>query len=75
MLLETEDIRRMNFSVITKVWLHPGGGIARAELASSTGNRQTDELLVSAISRTRALAEAPPPDMPQPIRLRISSRL
>ncbi|MBI5041244.1 MAG: hypothetical protein HZB57_08620 [Gammaproteobacteria bacterium] len=45
------------------------------ELADSTGNQDVDAALERNLAALPPLAEAPPQDMPQPIRLRISSRL
>lgn len=74
-LLDDKDTRKKAYSVVAKVWLRPDGSILRAELASSTGSRDMDDKLITAIMNAQSLAQAPPQDMPQPIRMRISSRM
>lgn len=74
-LAEDEKTRSRNYSIIAKVWIGFDGSVTRAELASSTGKDDIDDSLLQLIQQLPALAEAPPPNMPQPIRMRISSRL
>lgn len=69
------DTRRKAYSVVAKIWVSANGRIERAELADSTGNQDVDTALERNLAALPPLAEAPPQDMPQPIRLRISSRL
>ena len=58
-----------------RVWLDRSGAISRYELVGSTGDNKTDTSLQAALGGLPKLAEAPPEDMPQPIRIRITSRL
>lgn len=74
-LLEDEAIRRRDYSIVARIWVARDGSIQRAELAGSTGNPRTDRILLSRIQALPPLAQIPPEDMPQPIRLRISSRI
>lgn len=74
-LLDDEDIRRKDYSVVARIWVSDDGSIRRAELATSTGSSKTDRILLSRIEGLPPLSELPPDDMPQPIRLRISSRI
>lgn len=74
-LAEDDAVRRKAYSIVAGVWVGEDGRVLRAELRNSTGDRQMDQLLLATIERLPALAVAPPPDMPQPIRLRIRSTL
>ena len=74
-ILAEEDVRKKAYSIVAKIWLRQDGRVLRAELATSTGNPAIDATLVKAITTAQAPAQAPPADMPQPIRMRISSRL
>lgn len=74
-LLDAEDVRRKSYSVKVVVWLKPDGRVLRAELESSSGSVDIDTSLVQAITGVRTTSQSPPPGMPQPIRMRISSRL
>jgi protein TonB len=74
-LLDNKEVRKRAYSVVAKVWLQSDGRVSRAKLASSTGSPEMDKQLIAVITDVPSLAVAPPPDMPQPIRMRISSRL
>lgn len=74
-LAEQKAVRRQAYSVVAKIWVDATGHIARAELAGSTGDTDVDRSLERNLIALPPLAQAPPADMPQPIRLRISSRL
>lgn len=74
-LLEHDEVRKKNYSVVANVWVRGDGSVLRAQLATTTGNRETDAVLIDVITGAQALSQSPPPDMPQPIRVRISSRL
>ncbi len=74
-LLEFERVSKKAYSVIAKIWLSNSGAVTRVELAESSGDGEIDNELVSAITALPSLSEAPPADMPQPIKLRITSRI
>lgn len=74
-LAADERLRRRAYSVVARVWVRSDGRILRAELAGSTGDGVTDGEMLEAIQRISPLAAAPPPDMPMPIRLRVTSVL
>lgn len=74
-LLDDKELRKRAYSVGVNVWVRSDGSILRAELAASTGSRDMDAKLIAAIMNAQSLAQAPPQDMPQPIRMRISSRM
>lgn len=75
MFAEHQETRRKAYSVVAGIWVGKDGHILRVELDGSTGDSRMDELLKKTIEQIQALAVAPPPDMPQPIRLRIKSTL
>lgn len=74
-LLQVDELRQGNYSVELNVWVGSDGRVTRVRLASSTGSPDTDALLKEAILRVQTVAQAPPPGLPQPIRLRVSSRI
>lgn len=74
-LYTDDEIRRHEYSVLLKVWVAFDGSIERTELAGSTGNNAVDEKIESAIAALPRVSAAPPPDMPMPIKLRITARL
>ncbi len=73
-LARNAKLRGAEFKAIVKVWMGDDGKVRRSELAGSTGNAETDELIRVALAEIPQLREAPPSDMPQPIRLRVTSR-
>lgn len=72
-LRKNEDLRKRRYSVEAHVWVNGGGKLKRFELVGSTGDSDTDEAIKQAMSSLPGFDEAPPPNMPQPIRLRISA--
>lgn len=74
-LSEDTKIRTRNYSVVVRLWMKPDGGVQRVELVGSTGVPAVDHAIVQRLSSMAAMAQVPPQDMPQPVKLRISSRL
>lgn len=72
---EHEELRRISYSLVAGIWVGRDGGITRVVLDGSTGDSRMDALLKDIIEQSQSLAVSPPPDMPQPVRLRISSTL
>jgi protein TonB len=73
-LAKNRKLRSSDYRVIVSVWLGRDGRVQRYELAGSSGNVDTDELLKSTLSAMAPLPEPPPEAMPQPVRLRITAR-
>jgi len=74
-LMRDEDTRKSSYSVVLKVWLGTGGEVQRVELEGSSGNARIDASIKRAVSGLSRVAEAPPADLPQPIKLRIATRI
>lgn len=66
--------RSGDYSVIVRVWVRNDGTVDRVRIAQSSGNRERDQAIETALSRITRLSQAPPADMPEPISLRIVSR-
>jgi len=60
------------FSTSIKVWIDADGRM-RVKLATTTGNRETDEGIEAALSAAMQMSDAPPREMPQPVSLKIVS--
>lgn len=69
-----ERLKAYDFRVVVKLWLDARGRVERYELATGTGDTQTDALVRTALQDLARISEAPPLDMPQPVKLRITSR-
>jgi len=67
-------LKESDYRVTLRVWLRRDGSVEKAELAQSTGNTALDEVLKEALLQVSAMREAPPENMPQPIRIRVTAR-
>lgn len=73
-LAREEQLRTRDYRAVVRIWLGPDGRVQRVELVDGTGHQETDAALRAALGRMPSLAEGPPEAMPQPVRLRITSR-
>jgi len=73
-LANSEKAKNAAYKVLVKVWVSSSGKVERYEVMNSSGNSEVDVTLRAILSSLRELKEAPPPDMPQPLKLRIVSR-
>ncbi len=73
-LFQLRDIRRKRYSLVVTLWIGADGHITDARIRKGTGDAQLDETIAATLRATR-LATAPPREMPQPVRVRITSRL
>jgi protein TonB len=62
------------YAVVVSIRLSPDGYIQDSRLLSGSNNPQLDAALRQALSAGVRISREPPEDLPQPIRLRISSR-
>lgn len=74
-LAEIRDIRRDRYSVVVRLWLAPDGRIQKFKVVNSTGDAELDRDLVAALESLDRVSEMPPAGLPQPVRLRIVSRI
>ena len=82
-LLKNEILDQLNaekrarsgeYSVIVRVWVRNDGSVDHIRIVQSSGSRDRDQAIETALSRISRLSQAPPADMPEPISLRIVSR-
>jgi protein TonB len=73
-LARDSHLRRGTYSVIVWLWVAPGGSLERYELTRSSGDAAIDARLREALAALSDLGLPPPQDLPQPVRLRVSSR-
>ena len=73
-LSRNRKLKESDYRVSLRVWLRRDGSVEKAELAQSTGNEALDELLKETLMQVAAMREAPPENMTQPIRIRITAR-
>lgn len=73
-LARNAKLRGRDYRVNVRVWLLPNGTVERAELAASSGNEEVDEQVRLALAEMPPLSERPPEGLPQPVKLRVTSR-
>lgn len=73
-LAREKALKNKNYKVIVKIWIDDSGQVTRATLEDSTGDARADEVLKEALKGMRALRDGPPADMPQPMKIRVTSR-
>lgn len=66
-------LKGKEYRVVVRFWFNHDGSL-RAELADSTGDDSLDGQLRAALTALPPLAEAPPEGLPQPARVRLTSR-
>ena len=67
-------LKNKNYKVIVKVWVNSSGQVTRTDLVDSTGDAKVDGILKDALKDMRAFRDSPPADMPQPMKIRVTSR-
>jgi TonB family protein len=68
-----DKIRRGNYRVELKLWIARDGALQRYQLLDSTGNAEIDREIQLAMADLPRLRQ-PPPEMPQPVHIRLTSR-
>jgi len=66
-----EKARRTRYAVTASIWVDRDGRISRAELSSGTGVAEVDQALRQALANLNLRLKEPPPNMPQPVKIRI----
>ena len=74
-LSENKEIRKNRYSVIVHLWISSAGKVNRIKLVKSSGIAELDGALRGVLAQIDQVNSAPPEGMPQPIRLRITSRI
>lgn len=69
-----KDLYSASYRVEVYIWLTSDGRIDKLELHKPSGVVATDELIRTALATVKSIGESPPADMPQPVKLRITSK-
>jgi len=72
-LQSARELRERDYTSVVHVWIDAGGRIERVELQQPSGFGDIDLALRRAFAALPRLPE-PPPGLPQPLRLRVTSR-
>jgi protein TonB len=73
-LSREKKLRSAEYKVVVYIWLARDGRVEKTELNGSSGNADTDGAIRQALAAMPLIRETPPEDMPQPVKLRITSR-
>ena len=71
LLARRSELKRRSYRVEVRVWVANDGSVKQSELLGTSGDADTDESIRQAMTALPAFSELPPPNMPQPVRLRI----
>lgn len=74
LVLDDEQLKHLNYVVILKLWVSESGKLSQYEVVQQSGDAQVRDFLELALARLDNF-DTPPLEMPQPIKLRIKSRI
>lgn len=75
-LLSDTPALQSGYSIVLAVWVGSDGQINRADLLDGSGNPNVDTAIRKALPQLHAsIGKAPPENMPQPVKVRITSRI
>lgn len=74
-LAARKKLRQAKYTAVLDLWIGRDGRIEKVELVRTSGNRDLDAVLRMAVAEVGKVREPPPAEMPQPVRLQVTSRL
>jgi protein TonB len=72
-LARNPKLKSAVYRIEIKVWLSKDGRFERGELERGTGDRSLDALLLEGLTQVAPLRQPVPADLPQPLRIRVTS--
>lgn len=75
MLVDEERLRGKEYTVILSLWISPTGDIERYKIDRRSAEKEVVAALESALTRLGSFSSGAPLEEPQPIRLRLKSRI
>ena len=73
-LAREHALKDKTYRVVVKVWIDADGKVSRIAAVDKTGDSKIDELIQDVLKNLRTLRKNPPADMPQPLKIRVTSR-
>lgn len=67
-------LRASDYRATVRVWFADDGRVQRVELVDGTGDAEVDAVLRQTIADAAPLKQPPPRDLPQPVKLQVTSR-
>jgi protein TonB len=74
-LSQDKALRAKAFTVVARVWIATDGQVQRAQLVGTSGSKEMDVIIEGVLNHIGKLKQAPPLEMPQPVTLKINSRV
>ncbi len=74
-LASQDAIRSAQYTVGVSLWLRKDGKVRKIVLTRSSGDATMDKKIRQALEKITQISEKPPDELPQPVRLQISSKL
>ncbi len=74
-LQRDKRLRGQEYRAVVHVWFRDDGRVQRTEVVGSSGKPDTDQSIIAALAESPPLKETLPSDLPQPVKLRVTSRL
>jgi protein TonB len=71
---KNRKLQGKRYNATVRIWLARDGRITRSELVGSSGDAETDKVLKQMLAEMPPVGEPPPENMPQPLRMRVTSR-
>ncbi len=72
-LSKRDNLRRKRYAIEVHMWVAANGSVTRYKLVGATGDNDVDEVINQALASFPTFTQSLPADMPQPIRLRITT--
>lgn len=66
-------LKTANYRIEVRIWLAKDGHIDREEIVRGTGDRSLDAIISSALKQVSSVQQPVPQDLPQPLRIRVTS--
>lgn len=73
-IAKRDRLRKGSYRVVLKLWIDDRGRVDRFEIVDSSGSQEMDQAIELAMTELPRLSQPPPTDMPQPVRVRMTSR-
>jgi protein TonB len=74
-LQRDKRLRGQEYRAVVHIWFRDDGRVHRTEVVGSSGKPDTDQSIIAALAESPPLKEALPGDLPQPVKMRVTSRL
>ena len=74
-LTDDDKLRHSAYVLVLSLWISPTGMIEKYKIDKQLGDKETIAMVTSALTKMGSISEGPPLEVPQPIRIRIRSRI